>query len=173
MPCLKNWRDGPFRGDVSLVQPYRMDAAGALKQSPLFAGFTDTGIAIMAGICSPKTIPPGALLFAESTVSESMWVVADGRVTLTMRGSLGDLALGELGPGDWLGELSLINSGQRQCTATAKTPVQAFEIRQADFQKLVASKPQACMKLLMSICAQYGQKVAANKDAIKTLVSKV
>ena len=79
----------------------------------------------------------------------------------------------ELGPGDWLGELSLINPGQRLCTATALTPVTAFEIRQGDFQKLMATKPQACMKLLMAICTAFGAKVAANKDALKSLVTKL
>ena len=50
--------------------------------------------------------------------------------------------------------------------------VTAFEIRQADFQKLVATKPQACMKLLMAICTQFGLKVAANKDALRSLVAR-
>lgn len=149
-----------------------MDAAGALKKSPLFGGFTDTGISILAGICSPKSVPAGALLFAENTVSESLWVIGEGRVTLSLRGAQGELPLGELGPGDWLGELSLISGGQRQCTATAQTQVNAFEIRQADFQKLMATKPQACIKLLMAICTLFGQKVVANKEALKSLLTK-
>ncbi len=149
-----------------------MDAASALRASPLFQTFTDTGVGILATICSPKNFPAGTPLFVENMVSDSLMVIGEGRVALSTRGEKGDLAIGELGPGDWLGELSLINTGQRLCTAMALTPVAAFEIRQADFQRLTATKPQACMKLLMAICITFGQKVQANRDSLRTLVAR-
>ena len=149
-----------------------MDAASALRSSQLFEAFTDTGISILAGICTSRTFPPGTPLFVENMVADSLLVVGEGRVALSTKSERGDLPLGELGPGDWLGELSLINSGQRLCTATALTNVSAVEIRQGDFQKLTATKPQACMKLMMAICTTFGQKVQANRDALKTLVAR-
>jgi CRP-like cAMP-binding protein len=149
-----------------------MTAAEGLRACGLLAGFTDTGIQILAGIATPRSYPPGAQLFAEAMVSDSLLIVGEGRVVLTTHGDRGEVNLGELGAGDWLGELSLITPGQRLCTATATTSVTAFEIRQGDFQKLVATKPQACMKLLMAICTQFGQKVAANRDALKALAQR-
>ncbi|MEW5740425.1 MAG: cyclic nucleotide-binding domain-containing protein [Myxococcota bacterium] len=147
-----------------------MQAAEALRASPLLQGFTETGLGILAGICTARSYPQGTPLFAENMVSDSMLVIAEGKVALSIRSDKGELPMGELGPGDWLGELSLIQTGQRACTATASTAVTAYEIRQADFQKLMGSKPQACMKLLMAICTHFGQKVMANKDALKSLV---
>lgn len=147
-----------------------MQAVDALRACPLLQGFTDTGLGILAGICTARSYPQGTPLFAENMVSDSLLVIADGKVALTSKSERGELPMGELGPGDWLGELSLIQTGQRACTATATSAVSAFEIRQADFQKLMATKPQACMKLLMAICTQFGQKVLANKDALKSLV---
>jgi CRP/FNR family cyclic AMP-dependent transcriptional regulator len=148
-----------------------MDAAAALRASPLLSGFTDTGVGILAGIASPRTYPGGTPLFVENMVSDTLIIIGDGRVALSTKSEKGaELSMGELGPGDWLGELSLITTGQRQCTATAVTPVTAFEIRQADFQKLMGVKPQACIKLLMAICTSFGQKIITTKDALKTLV---
>lgn len=148
-----------------------MDPVGVLRASPLFKGFTETGLGIIAGICSVRSYPQGAPLFVESMVSDSMLVVASGSVYLSTKNAANqDIFLGEIGPGDWLGELSLITPGQRQCTAGAMTAVTAVEIRHADFQKLLGLKPQACMKLLMGICTAFGQKVADNKDALKALV---
>ena len=92
-------------------------------------------------------------------------------MTLSAKNKLGtEVTLGEIGAGDYLGELSLITPGQRMCTATATTSVRALEIRQADFQKLLTTKPQACVKLLMGIVAKFGQKVADNKDALRSLL---
>lgn len=148
-----------------------LDPVAALKASPLFAGFTDTGLTILAGITTTKNFPLGTPLFVENMVSDSMLVIVEGKVALSTRDKSGtDVQLGEVGPGDWLGELSLISTGQRMCTATATSSVRALEIRQADFQKTLALKPQACIKLLMSICTRFGQKVADNKDALRSLL---
>jgi len=147
-----------------------MQAVDALRACPLLQGFTETGLGILAGICTARSYPQGTPLFAENMVSDSLLVIGEGSVSLSIKSERGDLPLGGLGPGDWLGELSLIQTGQRACTATAVTAVSAFEIRQADFQKLMGTKPQACMKLLMAICTHFGQKVIANRDALKTLV---
>ncbi len=107
-------------------------------------------------------------------MSDSMFIVGAGRVMLSAKNASGqDTALGEISAGDWLGELALISTGQRQCTATAGTDVSAFEMRQADFQRMMATKPQACIKLMMTICTHLGQKMVANKEALKALVSRV
>ncbi|MBK7863425.1 MAG: cyclic nucleotide-binding domain-containing protein [Archangiaceae bacterium] len=149
-----------------------IDPVVALKASPLFAGFTDTGLTILAGITAPHNYPAGTPLFVENMVSDCMLIIVEGKVALTTKDPHGggDLQLGELGPGDWLGELALISTGQRMCTATATSTVKALEIRQADFQKTLALKPQACIKLLMSIVTRFGQKVADNKDALRSLL---
>ncbi len=145
-----------------------MDAATALRASALFEGFTDTGIRILAGIAAPKQFPLGAPVFVENMVSDSMWIIAEGTVALSTKSAHGDVDLGTLVPGDWIGELALIAAGQRACSGTTKSPVLAFEIRQVEFQKLMATKPQACIKLMMSICGHLGKKVAASKELLKS-----
>jgi hypothetical protein len=102
-----------------------------------------------------------------------MLIIVDGRVALSSIGTRGDaVMLGEVGHGDWLGELSLIAPGQRLCTATALTPVWAYELRHVDFQRLLGQKPQACIKLLMAICAGLGQAVkAANTEIVELLLA--
>ncbi|MCU9931117.1 cyclic nucleotide-binding domain-containing protein, partial [Escherichia coli] len=80
------------------------------------------------GIAAPKSFPQGTPLFVENMISDSMLVIGDGRVGLSTRSPAGaDVQLGELGKGDWLGEISLISTGQRMCTATALTAVRALE----------------------------------------------
>ncbi len=150
-----------------------MDMSKALKLCALFRGFTDTGLQIIAAACTTKTVPVGAVVFAENMVADSLLIILSGRVKLSTKGPRGEeIPLGELTSNDFLGELSLINPGQRMCSATALTPVVAIELRHADFQKLMASKPQACIKLLMAIVTQFGQKVVEGRDLLKQLVAK-
>ncbi len=144
-----------------------------LKACPLFKGFTDTGLQILAAIAHERAFPKGAPLFVESMVGDSMFILAQGSVRLTAKNAAGDeVPLGELGASDYLGELALIQQSQRMCTATATSEVHAIELRNADFQKLLAQKPQACLKLLMNVISQFGKKVAENRDAFRALLPK-
>lgn len=146
---------------------------GALKACSLFKGFTDTGLQIIAGVASERAFPKGVPLFVESMVADALLIIVEGRVRLTTKNHSGDeVIVGELGAGDYLGELSLITQGQRMCTATALAQVSAVELRFGDFQRLLAQKPQACMKLLMGIVSSFGQKVLDNRDNFKALLGK-
>lgn len=145
----------------------------ALKACPLFKGFTAAGLQILAAIAVERKFPEGVPLFVENMVGESLIVLAQGRVKLTAKNKAGEqAAVGEVGPGEYLGEISLIRPGQRMCTATALSEVSAVEIRHADFQKLLASKPQACVKLLMGIFSLFGEKLSDNRENLRLLLEK-
>jgi CRP-like cAMP-binding protein len=150
-----------------------MAPVAALRACPLFKDFTHNGLQIIAEITEQRSFSKGAALFVENASADSLLILASGKVKLSATNAAGEpVAMGELGPGDCLGELSLIRQGQRLCTATAMLEVTAFEIKQANFQKLFAKKPQACMKLLMGIVSFFGQKVTESRDAFKSLLAK-
>jgi len=150
-----------------------MAAVDILRGSNLFKGFTDTGLQILAGIAIERTFPAGSPLFVENMVSDALLLIGEGQVRLSARGPGGeDVPLGEVGPGDSLGALALINPTQRMCSATAATGVTAAELRHADFQKLLAQKPQACLKLLMNIVTDFGQRLQDNRDNLRLLLRK-
>lgn len=150
-----------------------MASVAVLKACPLFKGFTQTGLQIIAGVAAERAFPRGVPLFVENMVGDSLLVISRGKVRLTAKDGRGqEVSVGELGPGDCLGELSLIQEGQRMCTATALLDVIAVEIRRIDFQKLLAEKPQACMKLVLGIVALFGKKVTDGREAFKSLLTK-
>jgi CRP/FNR family transcriptional regulator, cyclic AMP receptor protein len=150
-----------------------MAAIDVLRESPLLRGFSPTGLQILAGISHERRFPGGVPLFVENMISDSMLIIGEGRVRLSAKSAGGEeVSLGELQPGDSLGELALVSMGQRLCTATAATPVYAVEIRHQDFQKLMLQKPQACLKLLMGIVGAFGHKVQDNRDAFRALLSR-
>ena len=150
-----------------------LEPAETLRACPLFKGFTDTGITIFAGIAVQRAFPKGTQLFAESKPGESLLIIGEGTVRLSAKNPGGEeVALGEVTVGAPLGELALVQKGERMCTATAYTDVAALEIRHADFQKLMGQKPQACIKLLIGIVSHFGQKARENREMLKQLVGK-
>src|SRR5260370_19375756 len=115
-----------------------MGPVAALKACPLVKGFTAAGLEILAWIAVERKFATGVPLFAEKMVGDSLLVLAQGRVQLTTKNKAGEqAALGELGPGEYLGELSLIQQGQRICTATALDSVLAVGIRDPAFHDVL------------------------------------
>src|SRR5688572_6347779 len=92
----------------------------ALRACVLFKDFTDTGLQILAAIASERHYPKCVPLFVENMVADSMLILTAGKVSISAKnGSGSDVSLGtELGPGDFMGELALIQPSQRVCAAT-------------------------------------------------------
>lgn len=150
-----------------------MAAIDVFKSCALFKGFTDTGLQILASVATERHYPQGVPLFVENMLGDSLLVISAGKVRLTSKNKAGEeVGIGELGPGDYLGELALIQQAQRLCTATAAAQVSVVELRHADFQKLLAQKPQACLKLLMNVVSLFGQKIQDNRETFKALLQK-
>lgn len=150
-----------------------MAITDVLRGSALFRGFTETGIQILAGIAVERAFAAGSPVFVEEAVSDALIVIGDGQVRLTAKSASGEpVALGEAGPGDALGALSLVSPARRMCSAVAASRVSAVEIRHADFQRLLGQKPQACLKLLMNVVSDFGHRLQDNRDGLRSLVGK-
>lgn len=128
-----------------------------LKSAALFKNFTETGVQIIASIAIEKPIPAGAPLFVESMIGDGLYIVAEGRLQLSMRAEGGkDVPLVSLGPGSSLGEAALLRAGPRLCSATAEVDSRVVEISRRDLAMLQRSKPQACLKLMMGVVERIG-----------------
>lgn len=159
-----------------------MDAIEALKACPLFHGFTDTGLSIFASVLLPRSIAQGELLFEEGAPGSSLEIIASGTVRLHTRSQKSEkskkpqareaIELGCLGPGGYLGEVSLVEPGVRACTATALEDVVVLELSSEAFTSLLGAKPQACAKLLLAVVAQLAHKLAEARDDLKGLAGK-
>jgi CRP-like cAMP-binding protein len=147
-----------------------MSVEDTLKSSPLFKDFSPTGLQILGAVASEKTFPRGTLIFAENMVADAMFFISEGRVAIGIKNADGkDQHVASLGPGDTLGELALLSPSRRLCSALAESDVKAVELRADAFRKLLAQKPQACLKLMINISSEFGKKVGLNRDGLRAL----
>src|SRR5688572_11307307 len=109
------------------------DIQKILKSALLFKNFTDTGLAILASVAQPKQIPPGAPLFVEQMIGDGLYVIASGKISLSVKGPKGQqIVLASLGTGESLGEAALLRAGPRLCSATAEVASSVVEISRRD-----------------------------------------
>lgn len=145
-----------------------MTPAQILARCSLFRDFTDTGLQILASIAVPTDLPGGTSIFMEDMVGESLYVIARGEVSIHVRGADGaQRVLTTLGPGDSFGELALVSQERRMVSATTASQCLLIEIRQRDFAALQRQKPQACLKLLLSISQSFAKHLRDNRDLLR------
>jgi len=136
------------------------DPKTSMQQSRVFSGFSDTGLQILAGIAQREAVPAGARVFEESQESAALYLIQSGTVRVVARDSAGaELTLATLGVGEHLGGLSLLRGGKHVVSAIADTDVELWRFDQKAFSKLQREKPQACVKLMINIVEDLGQRL--------------
>jgi CRP-like cAMP-binding protein len=77
----------------------------------------------------------------------TFYVILEGEA----RASRGGRTIGRMRPGDFFGEISLLDGGPRTATVTAETPVTTIRIFKRSFDRVVASEPAVASKILQVV----------------------
>ena len=91
-----------------------MDAAD-LKSIPLFSHLSRKELALVARHADEATAEPGQVLAREGEVAREFFVINEGTATVTRDGAV----INHLGPGDFFGEIGLLETPRRVATVTA------------------------------------------------------
>jgi CRP-like cAMP-binding protein len=108
-------------------------AAEILRNVPMFTGMTDTAIESVGGLAREVRFASGQELVRQGDEGDSFLVIVEGRARVVQSGD----TLRALGPGDYLGEIALIDGGPRTATVTAIDPLRALVVERSDFRRLI------------------------------------
>ena len=115
-----------------------------LSRVPLFAQCTADEIAALAALAQENSFDPGQIVVTQGTPGQAFYMVLTGRVEI-----LRDQAsLGTFGPGDFFGEMSLLDQAPRSATIRAVEQTQCLMLSSWDFKALLENKPSIAIKLL-------------------------
>jgi CRP-like cAMP-binding protein len=139
------------------------DRIEALRHCTVLEGFTDVGLGILAEVARERVFPNAQALQTQGEPPrdpESLVVIVKGRVRCEVRDSDGKtLGLGTLTPGDHLGGLRFFGASNVPVTAIAEGEVQVLVLDKPAFARLQRQKPQAAMKLLLALSADFGKRL--------------
>lgn len=126
------------------------DPAEALKRVPLLAGLSERERDRLAKELHERTFRAGSTVVAEGATGAGFFVIADGNATV----SIGGQERARLGPGDYFGEMALIDDAPRSATITADTDVRAFGMTPWEFKPFVLSHPEVAWSMLRSLSSR-------------------
>ena len=115
-----------------------MDAS-KLKSLPLFADVPDDELAQIAGFAQEVNVEAGRELVREGDFSYEFMAIEEGDAEVTRDG--GHVA--DLGPGDFFGEVGLLEKTLRNATVTAKTPMRLVTLTGWDMKRMERHIPEA------------------------------
>ena len=136
-----------------------MPAAPELLQSiPFFQTMDDEERTAVAALMTAVRVPAGRTMFREDDPGGVLFVVTRGRIELSTVDDGGDkVVLHVAEPGEYVGEMSLLDGGLRSSTAVALEEVEAYSLDRAPFLDLLRRRSDAALDVMTALARRVRQ----------------
>jgi CRP-like cAMP-binding protein len=122
-------------------------AAAALEHVPLLAELTNRDRKRLAQSMKERTFPPGKQVVVEGRHGVGFFIIVEGSAAV----SVGDEVLRVLGPGDYFGEMALLDGAARTATITADSELRCLSLTAWEFKRFVVDHPPVAWGLLQAL----------------------
>jgi serine phosphatase RsbU (regulator of sigma subunit) len=121
----------------------------------LFRSLSPADIDALRRVAKVKLYPAGAVLCQQGAAERVFYVLRQGTVKITQRLSdTEELLIGFRNPGEFFGEMALVDHSPRSATVTATTVVDVLEIDEATFTRVLRDSPELALTLLHNSLTQ-------------------
>jgi CRP/FNR family transcriptional regulator, cyclic AMP receptor protein len=124
-----------------------------LRRVPLFAGLGDGDLREVARLADEVDVPAGTALTREGQLGHEFFVIVEGRARVNRNGR----KVNELGPGDFLGEIALIDGRPRSATVTTEEPTRLLVLAHREFRSLLDNFPKIERQVLQALADRVRQ----------------
>jgi CRP-like cAMP-binding protein len=125
----------------------------SLRSIPLFADLSDEALEKILDCATEFDAEKGHVLIQRDQPGAGLFVIEDGTVVVELR----DRRI-ELGPGEFIGELALLDESIRHIArVAAATPIRFLAIRRDDFERLLESQPQLAVSMLRALARRMNK----------------
>jgi CRP/FNR family cyclic AMP-dependent transcriptional regulator len=131
--------------------------AHAVQGLPVFAGLSAEQVGRLARVCTVSEFKPGEAIFWEGQASGEMLVVLQGEVVISVANM--SVPVGVVGPGECLGEMSLLTAAPHSASATARTRVETAVLGHRDLAELIRLRPDIGLHLYKNLAVGMGEKL--------------
>jgi CRP-like cAMP-binding protein len=135
------------------------DTARALARVPLFSGCSDHEVREIASLAHLLRFEEGAVIVAEGEEGLGFYLLMAGDARVVR----GGVEVTTLGPGDFFGEIALLEGTPRTASVVAGGSVVCLGILRADFKPLLMRQPRLALRILEEAGRRYAPDPAGSK----------
>ena len=129
-----------------------------LSRTRLFAGVDAEGLGRIADRISEIDLPAGRVIARQGEIGTGFFVLASGSVRVIRDGE----TLAELGPGDFFGELSVLDGKPRNAQVVSKEPTTCLALASWDFEAVVREQPSVALAILRELAGRLRESHEAH-----------
>ena len=122
-----------------------------LRQIPLFADLSEEDLEQLYEMAETVSVPVGQFVLREGDPGDSLYVVLDGELEVTKRQGSQDVLLALYEPGQFFGEMALLEQAPRSASVRTLRESTLLMISQAAFQTLLSCSASAPLKVLHTV----------------------
>lgn len=127
--------------------------AALLEKSALFTGLSARELTKISRLMDEVGVPMGNRLATIGEAGREMFIIVDGRALVTTRRG----RTVHLGPGDFFGEMSLIDGDPRSATVDAATPMRLLVLKYREFWQLLDESLPMTRKIMRTLSRRLRQ----------------
>ena len=135
----------------------KKDVMDRLKNVPIFAGCSRKELEAVANAVREVRHPTGAVIAAEGEPGAGLFIIDEGQADVTIGGK----RVNQLKPGDFFGEMALLDGGPRTATVTATTDVVLFVLTEWVYRGLLAEHASIAVHTLETMAARLRKATKA------------
>jgi CRP-like cAMP-binding protein len=128
-----------------------------LVHVPLFAGLSKRDLEFLASRIDEVQLKPGQTVIKEGQPTESFFILTSGHVQVTRAGKL----MARLGPGEFFGEIGMLDRGPASATVVTDGPVAAMVLSHVQFRDAIKGNDT----LALQVIAAMAERLRANAMA--------
>jgi CRP-like cAMP-binding protein len=147
MPVSNRWSG--LEGDVAQTNT----KLALLRHVPLFAGCKTSALEEIGRLADEVDVPDGYTLIREGTFGQQFVLIVEGRVRIERGGR----TVKTMGPGEFLGEIALIDHGRTTATATTEGPAKLFVLGHQGFNSLLDRSPAIRLEIMTALANRIRQ----------------
>ncbi|MDR3406273.1 MAG: DUF1003 domain-containing protein [Chthoniobacter sp.] len=124
----------------------------------LFKDLSPEALEKMSSLLENVNFKAGDVIFHEHEKGDALYVVHSGKVRIWVHDEDSkDVTLAELVPGDFFGEMSVLDGGERSANATVTADALLHRLSRADFEEFLLAHPQAALEVIRGITNRLRQ----------------
>jgi CRP/FNR family transcriptional regulator, cyclic AMP receptor protein len=146
------------------------DLKAFLLATPFFGGLVDASLDLLVSMLIERRFDAGATIVAEGEPGHSMFVVHTGQLVIRRRGEAGaTIQMSDLAPGDFFGEMTLIEIQNRSATVVANSPTVLYELTARALYTCYKSDIHAYVMVMQNINRELCRRLRRSDQRIAEL----
>src|SRR6184192_3772320 len=118
-------------------------STAVLKAVPLFASFPEDQLRMLTTMVTRRSAPRNTTIMSSGDATDSLYIVLSGRLKVMMSDSEGKEVI--LGPGEFFGEMGLIDDEPRSASVVTIEPCELLSIAKRDFKRVLTENSEMAM----------------------------